>query len=100
RNETIDDTAWRDWRVVLTPGWNMLEGPTGASNWIDNTDVQNEFPTLSNDYNSSISFTSQPDAATTILFSGSTFWAYGISGPKEGTYEVDLDGQSQGVFNA
>ncbi|RXK41671.1 hypothetical protein M231_00906 [Tremella mesenterica] len=100
RNETIDDTAWRDWRVVLTPGWNMLEGPTGASNWIDNTDVQNELPTLSNDYNSSISFTSQPDAATTILFSGSAFWAYGISGPEEGTYEVGLDGQSQGVFNA
>jgi hypothetical protein len=32
-NQTIDDTAWRNWTVVLTPGWNMLE--QNASNWIN-----------------------------------------------------------------
>jgi hypothetical protein len=30
---SVDDTAWRDGRVRLTPGWNMLE--KGASNWIN-----------------------------------------------------------------
>jgi len=33
KNVTIDDTAWRDGRVVLTEGWNMLERT--SSNWID-----------------------------------------------------------------
>jgi hypothetical protein len=32
-NQTIDDTAWRNWTVILTPGWNMLE--KNASNWIN-----------------------------------------------------------------
>ncbi len=33
-NVTIDDSAWRDWTVLLTPGWNMLE--KNSSNWINN----------------------------------------------------------------
>jgi hypothetical protein len=33
QNYTIDDTAWRDGRVILSPGWNMLE--KDAWNWIN-----------------------------------------------------------------
>ena len=33
QNHTVDDTAWRDWKVTLSPAWNMLE--QGASNWIN-----------------------------------------------------------------
>ena len=32
-NATIDDSAWRDWKVLLSPGWNMLE--RGESNWVN-----------------------------------------------------------------
>lgn len=32
-NTTIDDSAWRNWTVLLTPAWNMME--QDASNWIN-----------------------------------------------------------------
>lgn len=38
RNETVDDTAWREWRVILSPGWNMLE--QNESNWINGVSWQ------------------------------------------------------------
>lgn len=32
-NATVDDSNWRDWKVLLSPGWNMME--KGESNWIN-----------------------------------------------------------------
>jgi hypothetical protein len=41
-NQTIDDTAWRNWTVILTPGWNMLE--KNASNWINTVSRSGSVP--------------------------------------------------------
>ena len=43
-NTTVDDTAWRDWKVTLTPTWNMLE--QGESNWVNAVRVQAHFTPL------------------------------------------------------
>ena len=40
RNGTVDDTAWREWKVSLSPGWNMLE--QNESNWINGVSWQLE----------------------------------------------------------
>ncbi|WWC65059.1 uncharacterized protein I303_107673 [Kwoniella dejecticola CBS 10117] len=98
KNETIDDTAWRDWKVYLTPGWNMLE--KDASNYIDLDQYQAEVPTSSRDYNGSISWTEQPDAANQIFFKGSAVWVHGIVGDRSGSYEVILDNVTHGIFDA
>ncbi|WWD20663.1 hypothetical protein CI109_105139 [Kwoniella shandongensis] len=98
KNVTIDDTAWRQWDVILTPGWNMLE--RDSSNWINTTQYDAELPTAERDYNGSISWTEQADAGNTIYFHGSAAWVYGIVGGEAGSYEVVLDNVTQGVFNA
>jgi hypothetical protein len=33
KNGSVDDTAWREWKVLLSPGWNMLEN--GEANWMN-----------------------------------------------------------------
>ncbi|KAK6906625.1 hypothetical protein I204_00567 [Kwoniella mangroviensis CBS 8886] len=97
--EIIDDSAWRTWKVYLTPGWNMLE-EEGISNYIDLDQYQAELPTASRDYNGSISWTEQANAANEIHFTGSAVWVHGIVGDVAGSYEVVLDNVTQGVFNA
>ncbi|KAK8850481.1 hypothetical protein IAR55_004399 [Kwoniella newhampshirensis] len=98
KNVTIDDTAWRDWEVILTPGWNMLE--RASSNWINTTQYDAELLTSGRDYNGSISWTEQANAGNTIYFQGSAVWVYGIVGGEAGSYEVLLDNTTQGVFDA
>ncbi|WVQ63327.1 uncharacterized protein L199_001479 [Kwoniella botswanensis] len=73
--EIIDDSDWRDWKVYLTPGWNMLE-EEGISNYIDLDQYQAELPTASRDYMDR------------------------YLGDVAGSYEVVLDNITQGVFNA
>ncbi|WWD07328.1 hypothetical protein V865_005426 [Kwoniella europaea PYCC6329] len=97
--EIIDDSAWRDWKVYLTSGWNMLE-EQGISNYIDLDQYQAELPTASRDYDGSISWTEQANAANEIHFTGSAVWVHGIIGDVAGSYEVVLDNITQGVFNA
>ncbi|KAL7423877.1 hypothetical protein Q5752_001462 [Cryptotrichosporon argae] len=97
-NQTIDDTAWRDGAVQLTPGWNMLE--RAASNWINTTEYDAELPTATHDFNASVSWTEAAGGATTVDFSGEAVWAYGIVGGEAGTFEVLLDNATRGVFDA
>nr|XP_019007346.1 uncharacterized protein I206_07912 [Kwoniella pini CBS 10737]OCF46127.1 hypothetical protein I206_07912 [Kwoniella pini CBS 10737] len=97
KNETIDDTAWRDWKIYLTPGWNMLE--KDVSNYIDLDQYQAELPTSSRNYNNSISWTEQSNAANQIFFAASAVWVYGIVGDQAGSFEVILDNTAQGVFD-
>ncbi|ORX41064.1 hypothetical protein BD324DRAFT_647961 [Kockovaella imperatae] len=97
-NETIDDTAWREDKVILTPAWNMLE--QSASNWINTTQYDSELQMSNNDFNGSISWTEQVNASTTIRFNGTSVWTFGISGGEAGIYEVLLDGLSEGLFDA
>ncbi|RSH85228.1 hypothetical protein EHS25_005035 [Saitozyma podzolica] len=96
-NQTIDDTAWRNWTVILTPGWNMLE--KNASNWINTTQFDNEEKTAFRDFNSSISWTEQANAGNAVLFNGEAVWAYGVVGGEAGSYEVFVDNVSQGVYD-
>ncbi|WWC92280.1 uncharacterized protein L201_007234 [Kwoniella dendrophila CBS 6074] len=98
KNQTIDDTNWRDWQVILSPGWNMLE--KGVSNYIDETEYEEEKATSSNDYNGSISWTEQANTSTQLHFHGSSVSVYGIGGQEAGSYEVLLDNITQGVFDA
>ncbi|OCF43644.1 hypothetical protein I317_02536 [Kwoniella heveanensis CBS 569] len=124
KHGTIDDSAWRDWKVSLSPGWNMIE--TGESNFFDATltgtsanatgenknessqamaissqeQYRAELPTTTRDWNNSISWTEQAGVSTGIRFTGSAAWVYGIVGGQAGTYEVTLDDVSQGIFNA
>lgn len=97
-NTTIDDTAWANGSVALSTGWNMLE--QGGSNYINETQYQQELRNADRHFNRSISWTTQPGANTTISFSGSTVWVFGLSGGEAGTFEVRLDNVSQGVFDA
>ncbi|WVQ85902.1 hypothetical protein IAT38_008070 [Cryptococcus sp. DSM 104549] len=97
-NVTVDDTEWRDWKVLLTPGWNMLEHQ--ASNWINTTQFEAELLTSSRDWNSSISWTEQVDSGNAVLFKGSAVWVYGISGGEAGSFEVTIDNATRGIFDA
>ncbi|WVR08570.1 hypothetical protein IAU60_005625 [Kwoniella sp. DSM 27419] len=97
-NATIDDSAWREGRVLLTPGWNMLE--QGQSNYIDETQYQAESATADRNWNSSISWTEQANAGNEIHFQGSAVWVYGIIGGEAGSYEVKIDNSSRGVYNS
>ncbi|BEI80236.1 hypothetical protein CcaverHIS002_0107650 [Cutaneotrichosporon cavernicola] len=97
-NTTIDDSAWANGTVTLSQGWNMLE--QGKSNYINETQYQQELRNADRHYNRSISWTTQPGANTTINFSGSVVWVFGLSGGEAGTFEVRLDNVSQGFFDA
>ncbi|WVQ95595.1 hypothetical protein IAU59_002692 [Kwoniella sp. CBS 9459] len=98
KHGTIDDSAWRDWKITLSPGWNMIEA--GESNFFDADQYRAELPTTSRDWNNSISWTEQAGASNEVQFTGSAAWVYGIVGGQAGTYEVKLDDVSQGIFNA
>ncbi|TXT11523.1 uncharacterized protein COLE_01933 [Cutaneotrichosporon oleaginosum] len=97
-NTTIDDTAWANGSVALSPGWNMLE--QGKSNYVNETQYQQELRNADRHFNRSISWTTQPDANIAISFSGSAVWVFGLSGGEAGTFEVRLDNVTQGVFDA
>lgn len=51
-------------------------------------------------YNSTVSWTVQPNASTTITFDGSAVWAYGTVGGDAGTFEVVVDGTPRGTFTS
>ena len=102
RNVTIDDTAWRNGSILLSPGWNMMESEQGGaqSNWINDTQIEQEQQTRGQNYNDSLSWTEQRRANTTILFEGEQVWVYGLSGGEAGRYEVLVDGAVKGRFDA
>ncbi|WRT70659.1 uncharacterized protein IL334_007657 [Kwoniella shivajii] len=98
KNQIIDDTAWRDWKIALTPGWNMLE--KDMSNYINEEQYLAEVDSSTKNYNGSISWTEEANALDQIEFQGSAIWLYGIVGGEAGSYQVTLDDISQGTFNA
>jgi hypothetical protein len=97
-NTTIDDSSWANGSVVLSTGWNMLE--QGGSNYINETQYQQELRYADRHFNRSISWTTEEGASSTIGFTGSVVWVFGLSGGEAGTFEVRLDNVSQGVFDA
>lgn len=101
KNVTIDDTAWRTGEVVLSPAWNMMEGGQGgSSNWINTTQIDAERGTAGENWNSSLSWTEERGANTTIAFAGEAVWVYGVAGGEAGRYEVLVDGTEMGRYNA
>lgn len=102
RNITIDDTAWWNGTVILSPGWNMMESDTNGaeSNYINQTQIDEERQTRSRTYNETLSWTEQRRAETSILFEGEQVWVYGLSGGEAGAYEVLVVGVSRGRYNA
>jgi hypothetical protein len=102
RNVTIDDTAWRNETITLSPGWNMLESERqgAVSNWLNSTQMEAERANRARFYNESLSWTEQRRASTTVRFDGEAAWVYGLGGGAAGRYEVVLDSVTKGVFDA
>jgi hypothetical protein len=101
KNVTIDDSAWRNEDVILSPGWNMLEGaPNGVSNWINTPQMDVERTRAGESYNTSLSWTEQRGANTTIRFQGEAVWVYGGAGGEAGSFEIILNNTTMGVYNA
>jgi hypothetical protein len=79
----------------------MESDTNGAeSNYINQTQIDEERQTRSRTYNETLSWTEQRRAETSILFEGEQVWVYGLSGGEAGAYEVLVDGVSRGRYNA
>ncbi|ORY24292.1 hypothetical protein BCR39DRAFT_500213 [Naematelia encephala] len=98
-NYTIDDAQWATSALQLSSGWNMLR-LNGSNQYINPDQVAEMKPLLSNFWNDSVSWTTQPGANTTLSFVGSEIWAYGIAGPDQGAYSVTLNNVTVGNFSA
>jgi hypothetical protein len=70
-NYTIDDSQWATPALALTAGWNMLrEG--GANEYLNESEMEIMQPLLGEFWNSSVSWTSVQNAATTLSFIGTS----------------------------
>ena len=72
----------------------------GSNQFINQTQVDAVTPLLSNFWNSSLSWTTTENCSTTLVFTGTDIWAYGLAGPGQGAYGVELDNTTIGRFTA
>ena len=68
------------------------------SNWINDTQIEQERQTRAQNFNDSLSWTEHRRAYTTILLEGEQVWVYGLSGGEAGAYEVLVDGLVRGRY--
>jgi hypothetical protein len=59
-------------------------GDGGQSNYINQTQFDAESSTVANDYNSSVSWTTDARAWNAVRWNGSAVWVYGIAGGDAG----------------
>ena len=98
-NYTIDDAQWATSTLLLTPDWNMLR-INGSNQYINQTQVDAVTPLLPNFWNGSLSWTTTENASTTLVFTGTDISAYGLAGPGQGAYVVELDNKTIGRYTA
>ncbi|WWD18502.1 hypothetical protein CI109_102954 [Kwoniella shandongensis] len=72
----------------------------GSDQYINQTQVDEIRPLLGQFWNSSISWTTSVNSSTSIRFVGTDIWAYGISGPEQGSFLATLDNHTLGTYSA